>query len=340
MIDVELLRQEELIGMINEFEVSGLELTASGILPERGGMGDNKTWDIKVVQRDIDSFEGKYSPAGTRKMTTIKQQTAALIKTFKSTRVPGQILMDLREPGTTTRQVVAQNRIAEELQELNDLVARQDEFLIAQALQGSIDVTIDEIAHTVDYLFPASHKPQTIGGGGQNALVSWLDPGADIVADIRRWKKLIQQDSGFKPTNVWCSDLTIEALIKNDFVANYFSSTPAGGEFLREGVMSRFMGLNWRPYENTFVDENDVVTRYIPEDLIIITPDPNPVWGEFWVGSDVIPTDDLRGMHEVHGKYSYSELSTNPPSIALYLGKKRLPLIKRPNAIVVPKVIS
>lgn len=326
--------------MINDFEVSDLQLTASGVLPVRGGMGDNKSWDIKVVNRDVDSFEGKYSPAGTRKMTVIKHQTAALIKTFKSTFVPGQILMDLRQPGGTQRQVVAQNKIAEETQELSELIDRQNEFLIAKALQDDLSVTIDDIAHDVEYFFPAGHKLLTPGGAGNNVDVSWTDPGADVVHDVRVFKQLISEDSGFTPATVWCSDEVIEALIKNDFIGQYFASTPAGTEFLREGQISRFMGLNWRPYMNTYVDADGNVQRYIPADTIIITPNPNPTWGEFWKGSDVIPTDDKQGMHEVQGRYAYSELTTNPPSVALYAGEVRLPIIKRPNAIVVAKVIA
>jgi len=341
MIDVELLRQEELIGMINDFEVdNNLQLTASGILPVANGMGDNKSWDINVVQRDIDTFEGKYSPAGVRKMKYVKNRTAKLIKTFKSTPIPGQILMDLREPGTTRRQTVAQDRIAEELQELNNLIDRQDEFLIAKALQDDLDVTIDDIAHTVDYAFPAAHKNLTIGGGGNNVATDWFDSGADIVHDIRKWKQAIAEDSGFTPTTVWCSDEIIECLIKNDFVGQYFASTPAGGEFLREGVISRFMGLNWKPYMNTYVDSDGNVQRYIPKSDLIMVPAPSKSWGEFWVGSDVIPTDDKNGMHEVQGKYSYSELVTNPPSIALFLGKVRLPIIKKPNALLVARVTA
>lgn len=341
MIDVELLRQEELIGMINDFEVDpNLLLTASGILPVSNGMGDSKSWDINVVQRDVDTFEGKYSPAGVRKMKYIKNRTATLIKTFKSTPIPGQILMDLREPGTTTRQVVAQNRIAEEQQELLNLIQRQDEFLVAKALQDDLNVTIDGIAHTVDYAFPASHKNLTIGGGGNNVAVDWFDAGADVVHEIRKWKQAISEDSGYVPTTVWCSDEIIECLIKNDFVGQYFASTPAGTEFLREGVISRFMGLNWRPYMNTFVDEAGAVQRYIPKSDLIMTAAPNKSWGEFWVGSDVIPTDDKQGMHEVQGLYSYSELVTNPPSIALFVGKKRMPLIKKPNAILVARVTA
>jgi len=341
MIDVELLRQEELIGMINDFEVDpNLELTASGVLPVSNGMGDNKSWDIKVVQRDIDTFEGKYSPAGVRKMQYVKNQTATLVKTFKSTPIPGQILIDLREPGTTTRQVVAQNRIAEEQQELLELIRRQDEFLVAKALQDDLSVKIDDIQHDVEYFFPAGHKNLTIGGGGNNVAVDWFDSGADVVHEIRKWKQLIAEDSGYKPETVWCSDEIIECLIKNDFVAQYFATTPAGQEFLKEGTISRFMGLNWKPYMNTYTDENNAVQRYIPKGDLIMHARPSKTWGEFWVGSDVIPTDDKQGMHEVQGLYSYSELVTNPPSIGLFAGKTRLPLIKKPNAIVVARVTA
>src|SRR6185436_15600233 len=151
------------------------------------------------------------------------------------------------------------------------------------------------------------------------------------VADIRRWKILISEESGFTPTTVWTSDEVIEQLIKNDFVAQYFASTQAGTEFLREGTVSRFMGLNWRTNMQTYVDGAGDVQRYQPANEILMLPNSNTAWGEFFEVSDVIPTDDKLGMHEVQGMYAYSSISENPPAIALFIGKVRLPIIKRPN---------
>lgn len=340
MIDVELLRQESLIDMIRDFEVGDLRLSASGILPAQSGLGDNFSWDIEVVQRDIDTFEGKISPAGTRAMKVIKNQTARLLRTFKSTYVPGAVLMDLRNPGTTQRQTVAEDTVGREMAGLNDVIARQDEFLIAKALQDDLSVKIDDLAVSVSYSFSASHKVLTPGGGGNNVTVPWDDAAADITGDIRKWRTAVAEDSGYQLVNAWTSSEVIDAMIKNDFVNSYFTATPQGVAALVEGTMGRFYGINWIAYDNTYLDENGVSQRYIPKDRVIMMPAPNQAWGFMREGSDVIPTDDKMSIHEVQGIYAYSEIVTNPASIALYAGKVRLPIIRKPNALIVAKVLS
>lgn len=340
MIDVELLRQETLIDMINDFQPGNLQLVASGILPVVTAAGDNFSWDIEKVQRDVDAFEGKLSPAGTRAMKIIANRTARLIRSFKSTFIPGGVLVDLRNPGTTQRQTIAEDTVGRESQALANLLDRQNEFLIAKALQDDLSVKIDDLTHAVSYEFSATHKNLTPGGGGQNVPLVWNDPGADIVADIRRFRTLISEDSGFDPVTVWTSSEVIDALIKNDFVQSYFASTPAGVQALTEGSIGRFYGLNWRAYDQTYVDSAGAVQRFIPKDRIIITPAPSNIWGFLRRGSDVIPTDDKQSIHEVIGRYSYSDITMNPASIALYAGEVRMPIIRRPDAILVAKVLS
>lgn len=340
MIDVELLRQEQLIDLINEFQEEDLQMVASGVLPSQSGVGRSFNWDILGVPRDIDTFEGHLSPAGTRAMEVISNQTATLARTFKSVFVPGGVLMDLRNPGTETRQRIAQDRIGIELQALGKLINRQNEFLISQALQDKLVVTIDGLAHTISYFFSATHKLLVIGGGGGNAPLAWTDPAADVVTDIRVWKVRIAEDSGFVPTTVWTSSEVIDALIKNDFVQSYFASTQAGVQALTEGRIGRFMGLNWIAFDGTFKNSAGAITRYLDKRDLIMMPNSNPEWGFFRLGSDVIPTDDKRNMTEVIGRYAYSTLTENPAAIALFAGEQRLPIIRIPDALLVARVLA
>lgn len=334
MIDVELLKLETLIGMINDFQPGDLRLSSSGILPAQAGPGQSFNWDILGIQRDVDTFEGKMSPAGIRKLSVLKNQSAVLARTFKSTFVPGSVLIDLRNPGSDMRQRIAEDTVGRELQALARLIDRQNEFMVSQALQGTLSMTIDGVAHVVSYGFTGSHI-LTVGGG---IPVAWTTPAADIVADIRTIKVRIAEDSGFQAATVWTSTEVIESLIKNDFVNSYFASTPAGVQALTEGTIGRFMGLNWIAYDGTYKDSAGVVQRFIPKNKLIVTPGPDPEWGFFRQGSDVVPTDDQRDMQEVVGRYAYSKVEVNPASIGLYAGEVRLPIIRIPDALVVATV--
>lgn len=334
MIDVELLKLESLIGMINDFRPGALRLTGSGILPEQSGPGQSFNWDILGIQRDLDTFEGRMSPAGVRKLSVLKNQSAVLARTFKSTFVPGAVLIDLRNPGSESRQRIAEDTVGRELQQLSRLIDRQNEFMISQALQGSLAMTIDGVAHTVNYGFDPSHV-LTVGGG---IPASWALPGSDIVADITAMKIRIAEDSGFEAATVWTSSEVLQYLIKNDFVNSYFASSPAGVQALTEGTIGRFMGLNWVSYDGTYKDAAGVVKRFIPANKMIVTPGPDAEWGFFRKGSDVVPTDDGRNVQEVVGRYAFSKVESNPASIGLYAGEVRLPIIRIPGALVVATV--
>lgn len=335
MIDVELLKMETLIDMIQDFQPGDLRLTGANILPVQSAVGNSINWDIMGVQRDVDTFEGTLSPAGTRKLTRIGNQSAVLARTFKSTFVPGGVLIDLRNPGSASRQRVAEDTVGRELLQLSRLIDRQNEFMIARALQGQLDIVVDGVPVSVNYGLPGSHN-LTVGGGIPTA---WTNPAADVVEDIRNFKNRIAEDSGFVPKTVWCSEEIIAYLIKNDFVQSYFASTQAGVQALTEGTIGRFMGLNWVAYNGTYIDAANVVQRFIPADTLVVTPDANPEWGFFRKGSDVVPTDDKKSVAEVIGRYAYSSLTENPASIGLYAGEVRLPIIRMPSALVKAKVV-
>lgn len=334
MIDVELLRQEPLTDMIQDFKPGNLLLKSSGLLPAQSGPGNTFNWDILKMDRDIDTFEGDLSPAGQRSLHVVGNRSAKLMHTFKSVFVPGFVLMDLRNPGTQTRQRIAEDTVGRELLALSQLLDRQDEFMYARALQGSLTVKIDGINHTIDYGFDSSHKP-TVGAG---IPLSWDDQAADLITDIQEWKRLIAEDSGYQATDVWCSTETIQRMIKNDFVQSYFASTPQGVEALTRGTIGQFMGLSWHAYDGTYKDSNGNLQRFIPKDVCIVCPGPDPEWGFWREGSDVVPTDDKRNIQEVVGKYAYSTVLENPASIALYAGYRRLPIIRKPDALVVATV--
>ncbi len=334
MIDVELLRQEALTDMIQDFKPANLMLKSSGLLPVQSGAGNSFNWDILKQDRDIDTFEGDLSPAGQRKLHVIGNRSAKLMHTFKSVYVPGFTLMDLRNPGTQTRQRIAEDTVGRELLALSQLLDRQDEFMIARALQGSLTVKIDGLAHTIDYGFSNTHKP-TVGSG---IPLAWSDLAADVLKDIQEWKRLIAEDSGYQASDVWCSTETIQKLIKNDFVQSYFASTPQGVEALTRGVIGQFMGLTWHAYDGTYKDSAGVLQRFIPKDVCIVCPGPDMEWGFWREGSDVVPTDDKRNIQEVVGKYAYSTINENPASIALYTGYRRLPIVRKPDALVVATI--
>ena len=78
MIDNDLLRQEKLTGMIQEFKPEALEFKNAGILPVEDVQGLVATWDVEKTPRDITGLVGDHSPAKPLGLNGIDQQTAKL----------------------------------------------------------------------------------------------------------------------------------------------------------------------------------------------------------------------------------------------------------------------
>ncbi len=341
MIDVDLLKRENIIGVIDEFEREEMAFTGSGVLPVQSGPGQLFGWDILAIRRDIVGLQGRHSAAKPRRLTTIGHQDVTLGRSFLSRFLPGSIFMDLRGIGGDSRQVAAENQVVTELKEMDSDIDRTNEFLIARALQGSIVTTLDDQPLTINYGIPAATNIFTIGGApAVNIPVTWDNAAADIVDDIRRMKRAIQRGSGRPAKQAWASSRTISAMTKNDTVKDFFRGTANAAQVLREGTLGRFMGLDWREVDTVFEDSAGVLQNFLPENRIIVTPAPNADWGFLREGSDIVPDDDRQGMSEVVGRYGYSHLGVNPAALTLFMGQVRLPVIRIPASLVIADVQS
>jgi hypothetical protein len=333
MFDTKILKRPAMTGVIRDYkDPESYPFTQAGILPETSTDGDQISWDIEVVSRDVDKFEGIHSPAGVRKVTKYSTNAAQLARTFKSKNIKGSILKNLREPGSDEKMEIAENMVAREIQKFRKLLNRQNEYMRAGALQGTLAMTIDGISHSIDYGIDSSHKP--------TASTLWSNPAANVVKDLNDWKTLIEEDSGYAAAWVFCSSEVMTDLVKNDDIMTYFGSTPAGGDYMKEGKIARLAGLNFVEHNATYKPEGGSPTRYLDKTKIVIVPAADMEWGDFVVGTDVVPSDDRSEIVEVAGMYSYSNVEINPASIQLFAGMVRLPIIRNPNAIVVATVRS
>ena len=328
-MDNELLSMEALDAMIAEHKKpASLLLTARGIFSPEEEVGQTVGWDIEKAELDVQGFEGLASSATPRKTQVIGHRDATLIRTFKSKRIVGNTLIDLRNPGSQSREAIAGARVARELNSLLTFFDRQDEFLRARALQGSIAVVIDRTPYTIDYGFL----------GGEHEITPnprWSDTGADIESDIARAVKAIAQDSGQEAVYALCGSDVVAAIMRNDRVTEYFSKTPAGTAYMQTRNMGQFQGLEWLVDDQIYKPDGGSNTPYVNPKDVIIFPAASPDWSTFRTGSDVIPSDDRQSIVEKVGRYSYHDVAINPAAIDIFAGVVRLPIVKNVGAVAV-----
>ena len=335
MLELELLRQEKLTGMIQEFTPEDLIFKGSGILPVENGSGETVTWDIQRTPRNVLGFQGDHSPAKPQQLTGMGQRTAKLGKIFISKNIKASLFNQLRQPGSDAVQKNASAQIALEEKEFAASMDRTEEFLVASALQGEITTTVDDLeVDPIDYGIPAANKFTYNSGTPSLNIGDWLDVSTDIADAIRRFKKAARVATGKKITRGWISDLVQQALMKNERFIQIMRSTAEGVRALEEGSMGKFMGINWTVADHVYKDAANADVPYLPENVGVFSPEPSTDWGALRYGSDLIPNNAGDGFTEAMGRYSYSEMQKNPPGLTLYAGLRVFPIIKKPGALI------
>lgn len=338
-MDMEILRYEKLTGIISEFDPE--ELTWLNAMPKEEEIGQHFRWDIYGVARDVGKFAAKHSVANRRPLTKIGTQSCDVALTFDEVHLPATPYQDTRTPGTLDRAKLFENQVARHLQDESDLMDRQDNFMIAQAMQGSLTITVDDLPVTIDYKIPTTNKFKVGGGAGFTAIpTSWADQGVDLIEDIKNFKIAGQRASGRSIKFAKCSSTVMGRVINSDQFKEFFGKTMDGAQILKDGYMTNFMGMNWKISDEVFEDESGTLVPYLDEKTLVLSSTPDVKVAALKVGSVVIPGNGDRQVAEVIGKASYADMIKNPVAIALYSSYARLPAIKRPGAFIVAKVIS
>ncbi len=330
--EIELISREVLTGLIRDFvPPTQLRMLNTGIFgPGMNGGVDTVTWDIKTVNRALSEYEGLESEATPIALTTIGQQHATVIRDFKSKKIPGNLLINLRNPGSEAKLRIAEDFIAEQLEDLFEGIARSTEWLMAQAMQGIINVTVNGIPVVIDMQVQSTHKPSSGS--------SWESAGADIINDLKDWKELAEHDSGFPLDRCFVSPRISAAMFKNDQVNFTLAHTLAGEEQLRTGRIGEVWGIQFDEYNVTTKAAGGTPLRNLDEKKAVFYSSQRG-WSRLIEAPEVVPGEGDDTMTEVSGVFSYGDVTKNPTSGTIFAGYKRLPVIQIPDALVIAQVI-
>lgn len=185
------------------------------------------------------------------------------------TRGMGQNPYSASSPAERAAQIAA-----EDLVELQDMIDRRIEWMVAQILlTGSVTVTGEGLNAVVSFGRSNSHTVTLASG------VKWSQAGGTPIDDLRAWKRLVSQDSGVVPNRAIVGYDVMETLLENDqFTANIerFSNQTATvamtADGLPEGItyVGRIEGLDIFNYEEWYLDDAGVEQPLVPADKVIL----------------------------------------------------------------------
>ncbi len=318
--ELEILHHKVLTRTVSDFKFAAL--LGTKLFPVQQIDGITARWDIISPGREKGTFRIPGEPATVVELTRLAQRTATCILMLLEKSLDEATLAWLRMAGEEDVNS-ARAHITEEQYDLDRRIQYTKEWTIWQALTGSLTIDQDNLKLSIDYGLDASHKP--------TASASWATAATDIPADIRAWKALIYEDSGYQPAEAYCNETVMEYMIKNDNVGDLLGDYVLKEQLAQEGYIKRFMGLDWHVYDAGYM-VGDTFTNFIADDTVIIVP-AEKVYGRLQVGTQEIPTG-FSSVEKAYGKFSYAATQPNPPGVDLFVGENFLPVILIPGAVV------
>ena len=342
---LDLLRPQVFNGVVQKFTTSQTKVMLNSITKTPWPY-PTAEWDVLRGSMAIARYNVPGGEANIVDRLGRSHQNVAFATLREKKIFPTVLMRYLRTPGSVS-EVNAAQLIVRELRDLNERFDNRVELDIWQALTGTLPISDAELGSigNVDYGFLPSHKPTTAHNW------STATP-AQIVADVKAWKKLILRDGQVKPTDAWTSTDVLDYVFQafatrgdsgTNFVGAALLSDRMKDQYFAEGTLPGFMGLNWNINENTY-DPNGTAYAGNP-----ITPSVNNgatpflnynslIIGNF---TDNRPLElfeglitDERAPVNYTGRFAKNWQDEDPSELQYLMAYSYLPVISRPEQFV------
>lgn len=282
-------------------------------------------YDLLKASRDIAQPTSPGAPSKNVALQAVGQKSGQMIRLAESKTLGGEMLANLRAMGRRSRERAA-IKVAQEQRDLHRRNRRFKEYAAAKMLTGTLTISADDVKATLNYGIATAHKP--------TASASWATAGTDIPGDIRTWKRLIRQNSGYEPTHAICNEGVMKNLMANTAVKEYLGEGAYKAQVGRNGAITEFMGLTIHVWDHGYVPSGGSFTRFIADDKFIITPEPDGSWCKELVGSEYVAQPGSDELTEAFGEYSTAEIMRDPAGVKTIVGDNFIPAMPVPDAVV------
>jgi len=322
--EMSLFNHKVLTGVIQKLPLEETFLLPK-LFPEQPVDGLTTEWDVMSGSRKIEEgykpVDGASKPASLLggSTTTAKLGSIGLFKPM-----PTSFLLPSRRPGTLEKESI-KAKIFREQTDLKSKILRIEEYARALAITtGKITISQADVKFDVDFGVSASNKI--------SAAAAWGGDDADPLADIRTVKARLNTVTEYTPTYMYLNSDTFELALKSPIVLEYLR-TQFGRERVAGEIPSKFQALIPVIYDKGYINGSNVFVKYIADGKVIIITDA-PDFGTTHVGPGLIPQPNALPI-EVSGFYSYPVIIEDPVSLKIVSGRNSLPIILRPDDIVI-----
>jgi hypothetical protein len=323
---MDIFRTEVMVGLVEKFprpELLGLKIAKPEMIP-----GQVAKWDVMKRGRDMAEFNVPGAEANIVSLMGRERKTQTMAYIREKKTLDALTMYWLRRPGEESKQY-AERAVLDELDDLDKRVSNRIEWMVWQMMTGTMTYNGNNVQFTVDYGLASTHKPVLANSAKWN-LVNDADP----INDLRRWKSLIEEDSGVSPDTVYLTSKQMGNLVANSKVRDLLKATFGG----TGGVVSRIkelimldLNLELVEYNAGYVPEGGSFTRFIDEDHIIMTA------GDDFCNLQYGASLDHKAKGKP-GKFSKSWEEEDPSARVILIEVYCLPVLKKVENIVYAKV--
>jgi len=323
----ELLDYVTLTAAVDEFRYADLGI-ANFLFPgqaKRTNGGDSFRYDIRKASRDTAAPKSPGAPSKRVALVPKGTKAGRCIHVAEHKMLDGDRMANVRRMGSREREQLQAYVAAEQL-DLSRRRARLRELAGAAMLIGTLSIDEDDVKADVDYDIDNTHKP--------TASVSWATSTTDIVTDIRTWKRLVSQDSGYTPAHALCNEGVMSYLMANDVVKEFMGEGVYKAQVGQAGYITQLCGLTIHVFDHGYIPSGGSFTRYVADDKFVIVPTPEPSWCQVLEGSTYIKNLGAEALVEVFGPFSNAVIEADPAGYKLIVGDTFIPALYVPDAVV------
>lgn len=234
-------------------------------------------YDVKAKKRDRIGFdklsaEMPYFKESTYIDEELRQQLNMVIATGNQAYVDS----------------VINNVFDDEMRLLVGARAQRERMRMQALTTGMISISANGQDYDYDYQLPDEHK--------DTVKVSWSDPEATIVDDIRACLDKIEDDTGVRPTRATCSVKTWRYFRKNTEIRNAILGNNTAVPVKESAVkayISEELNLEIAPYGKKYIDENGTQQQFVDDDVFVMFPSGS--LGTSWFGTTPEQSDLMAG---------------------------------------------
>lgn len=329
MPEIAILEQNVLTGIIEKYTAPP-EMIASALFRRSGHPYTTAKWDVLQGNRKKAHFTMPNREGKVVEQMGVGSKTASFLYIREKKAFEPTTLRWLRTPGEMA-QANAEFWVRRELADLNNRIERQIEATCWDALKGTITVNEPDVKAVVDLGVPGSHKP-TAGTEWDHITSSVYD--ADVIGNIKAWKKLVAEDSGSELTDIYLTSGTMTWVDKNGAITSMFTDRYKD-EFLKTGNISGLLGLNWHIHDGGYVDDGGSFVGHLDDNHVLLVARNS---GSFELLEGLSADMDAPEGHT--GKFAKSWETKDPSAMFSLVEYSFIPILKDATAVIYATVAS